>query len=52
MFAVVRLYISACSNAAKPVRIYVIVISILLHHYLDLISIANSLDYELEAIGL
>ncbi len=44
MFASVKLYISACSNAAKPVRIYVILISLLLHHYLDLIDIADKLQ--------
>lgn len=43
MFASVRLYISACSNAAKPVRIHVILATILFHHYLDLIDIAETL---------
>jgi hypothetical protein len=44
MFASVRLYISACSNAAKPVRIYVILISILLDHYIDLLDMADKLE--------
>jgi hypothetical protein len=43
MFAIVSHYISACSNAANPVRIYVILMSILLHHYFDLIDIAEYL---------
>lgn len=43
MFAITRLYISACSGAVKPVRIYPIFISILLHHYSDLVKIAARL---------
>lgn len=52
MFAIVRLYISACSNAAKPERIYVIVVSILVHHYLDLIDIADTLRISKEALAI
>jgi hypothetical protein len=44
MFAIPRMYISACSGAVKPVRIYPILISILLHHYLDLGTIAKQLE--------
>jgi len=51
MFAIVRLYVSACSNVAKPVRIYVILTSILLHHYLDLIDIANTLQFAHEVFA-
>lgn len=43
MLAIPRLYISACSGAVKPIRIYPIFISILLHHYLDLVKIAERL---------
>jgi len=43
MFAIPRLYISACSGAVKPIRIYPIFISILLHHYSELITIAERL---------
>lgn len=43
MFAIVRLYVSACSNAVKPVRIYVIVVTIIFHHFLELIDIAKDL---------
>jgi hypothetical protein len=44
MFASVRLYISACSNAAKPVRIYVIAMTLLFHHFLDLADMSNQLE--------
>ena len=43
MFSVVGLYISACSMAAKPERLNVIVVSILLHHYITLEEISRSL---------
>ena len=48
MFATVGLYISACSMAAKPDRIYPIFISILLQHYIDLGEIAESLGVTLQ----
>jgi len=47
MFATVRLYISACSMAAKPERLYVIMASILLQHYIDLAEIADTLGVTL-----
>ena len=43
MFTMVRLYISACSNAVNPVRIHVIITTILFHHFLDLLDIAEDL---------
>jgi hypothetical protein len=43
MFAIVRLYISACSNAVNPIRIHVIIVTILFHHFLDLMDIAEDL---------
>ncbi len=43
MFAIVRLYDSACSNAVNPIRIHVIIVTILLHHFLDLIGITKDL---------
>ena len=46
MFAIVRLYISACSNAINPIRIHVIIVTILFHHFLDLIDIAEKLELE------
>jgi hypothetical protein len=52
MFATVKLYISACSNAAKPERIYIIVTSILLHHYFDLNDIAKTLRAAKEALAI
>jgi hypothetical protein len=49
MFAIPRLYISACSGAVKPVRLFPIIMSILFHHYLELIRIAQSLEVKLLA---
>jgi hypothetical protein len=46
MFAIVRLYISACSNAVNPIRIHVIIVTILFHHFLDLMDIAEELESE------
>ena len=43
MFAIVRLYISACSNAVNPIRIRIIIVTILFHHFLDLMDIAEGL---------
>jgi len=43
LFSTVGLYVSACSMAAKPDRLYVIMTSILLQHYLDLVNIADTL---------
>jgi hypothetical protein len=43
MFAIVRLYVSACSNAVNPIRIHVIIVTILFHHFLDLMNIAEDL---------
>ena len=47
MFATVRLYISACSNAVKPARIYPIFISIMLHHHLELTRMAEQLGLKM-----
>jgi hypothetical protein len=33
MFSIAKLYNSACSNAANPIRIHPIMMSIILHHY-------------------
>ncbi len=33
MFSIARLYNSACSYAANPIRIYPIMVSIVFHHY-------------------
>ncbi|HET9806442.1 MAG TPA: hypothetical protein VFP49_06020 [Nitrososphaeraceae archaeon] len=33
MFSISRLYNSACSYAANPIRIHPIMMSIVLHHY-------------------
>jgi hypothetical protein len=44
MFEIPRLYISACSGAVSLVRIYPIFISILLHHYKELMKIAQQIE--------
>lgn len=44
MFATSRLYISACSYAAKPVRIQPILMSIIFHHYKQLLDISKTLS--------
>ena len=49
MFAIVRLYISACSNAVNPIRIHVIIATILFHHFLDLMDIAEELELARQA---
>jgi len=41
MLAIPRLYVSACSGAVRPIRIYPIFISVLFHHHLELVSIAK-----------
>ena len=38
IFEIPRLYISACSNAIQPVRLYPILISILLYCYEQLLE--------------
>jgi hypothetical protein len=41
MFAIPRLYLSACSGAVKLVRIFPIFMSIAFHHYKELSQIAK-----------
>lgn len=43
MFALPRLYVSACSGAVNLVRIYPIFMSILLYHYRELLKMAKLL---------
>ncbi len=43
MFAIPRLYVSACSGVTKLVRICPIFMSIVFHHYRELKSIAEQL---------
>lgn len=49
MFSIARLYISACSYAAtnRPVRIQPIMVSILFHHYKQLVTIARRAGIEM-----
>jgi hypothetical protein len=44
MFLIARLYNSACSYAAKPIRIQPIFMSIVFHHYKQLLMIKDELE--------
>ena len=44
MFSISHLYYSACSFAAKPIRIHPIFMSIIFHHYKQLIEIKEELE--------
>jgi hypothetical protein len=44
MFDISRSYISACSYAVQPVRLYPILISILFHHYKELTECINQVE--------
>jgi hypothetical protein len=46
MFAIPRLYISACSCAVKPVRVQPVFMSIIFHHLLQLLEISEKLGVE------
>jgi hypothetical protein len=50
MFAIPRLYISACSGAVSLVRIHPIFISIIFHHYKELMEIAQQIGIMREQI--
>jgi hypothetical protein len=51
MFALVRPYVSPCSNAVNPIRIRVIIVTILFHHFLDLMYIAEDLGLNIDSGG-
>jgi hypothetical protein len=44
MFSIAQLYNSACFYAAKPIRIHPIFMSIIFHHYKQLMEIKEELD--------
>ena len=44
MFDIAHLYNSSCSFAAKPIRIHPIFMSIIFHHYKQLIEIKEELE--------
>jgi hypothetical protein len=44
MFSIGRLYNSACSYAAKPIRIQPIFMSIVFHHYKQLLKLKEDLE--------
>lgn len=46
MFAIPRLYLSACSGAVKLVRVCPVFMSIALHHYKELSQMAAELGLE------
>ena len=50
MFAIPQLYISACSGAMSLVRIYPIFISMIFHHYKELMEIAQQIGVIREQI--
>ena len=50
MFAIPRLYLSACSGAVKVVRIFPILMSIALHHYKELVQMAEQLELREEIL--
>jgi hypothetical protein len=51
MFEIPRLYISACSGAVSLVRIHPIFISILFHHYKELMEIAQQIGVREQIIA-
>jgi hypothetical protein len=50
MFAIPRLYLSACSGAVKLVRVCPVFMSIALHHYKELSQMAEELGLRQEEI--
>ena len=46
MFADVRLYISACSYAARPIRVQPVFMALAFHHYKQLARIADQMEME------
>lgn len=44
MFADVRLYISACSYATRPVRVQPVLMALAFHHYKQLTRIAERME--------
>jgi hypothetical protein len=50
MFSISHLYNSACSFAAKPIRIHPIFMSIIFHHYKQLMKIKEELEKKKDKI--
>lgn len=44
MFADVRLYISACSYATRPIRVQPVLMALAFHHYKQLTRIAERME--------
>jgi hypothetical protein len=51
MFAISRLYLSACSGAVKLVRVCPVFMSIAFHHYKELLQMADELELRKEEEG-
>jgi hypothetical protein len=51
MFEIPRLYISACSGAVSLVRIHPIFISIIFHHYKELMEVAQQIGVREQIIA-
>jgi hypothetical protein len=49
MFDIPRLYLSACSNSAQLVPLHPIIMSVLFHHYNELIQIMSGVEQIVEA---
>lgn len=49
MFDIPRLYISACSNSVQLVPLHPIIMSILFHHYKELIQLISEVEQMEEA---
>src|ERR687888_1123522 len=49
MFSICYLYNSACSFAAKPIRIHPIFMSIIFHHYKQLTKLSEQIEQQLES---
>src|ERR687888_1564937 len=45
MFSIAHMYNSACSFAAKPIRIQPIFMSIIFHHYKQLIKMSGQIEH-------
>src|SRR5215212_3292911 len=51
MFDIPRLYLTACSNSVQLVPLHPIIISILFHHYKDLMQLGSEVEQMEEAIA-
>jgi hypothetical protein len=52
MFDIPRLYLSACSNSVQLVPLHPIIMSILFHHYKELIQLSSEVEQMQEAAAI